>query len=154
MNFKEIEKLIEIFSQKEISKLSLKNGEFEFCLEKDSETSLIATQPIMPSPLQAAPQMPQLSAITNEIQNTQNNEDGLFIESPMVGTFYRCPSPNASPYVNVGDKIKRGQVIGIVEAMKIMNEIEAEFDCKIVEIVASDAQPVEFGSKLVKVEKI
>lgn len=157
MNFKEIEKLIEIFSQKEISKISLKNGEFEVCLEKDSKTSVVsAAQTVVPvsAPIQSAPQAPQISPVASEIQNIQNNEGGSFIESPMVGTFYRCPSPNASPYVNVGDKIKKGQVIGIVEAMKIMNEIEAEFDCKIVEIVANDAQPVEFGSKLIKVEKI
>ena len=72
----------------------------------------------------------------------------------MVGTFYRSPSPGAAPYVSVGDTIKKGQTIGIVEAMKIMNEIEAEFDCKILEIEVNDAQPVEFGTKLVMVEKI
>ena len=87
-------------------------------------------------------------------ESTSSVADGVFIESPMVGTFYRCPAPNSAPYVNVGDKIKKGQIIGIVEAMKIMNEIEADFDCKIVEIVASDAQPVEFGTPLIKVEKI
>ena len=72
----------------------------------------------------------------------------------MVGTFYRSPSPGAAPYVSVGDTIKKGQTIGIVEAMKIMNEIEAEFDCKIVEIEVNDAQPVEYGTKLVMVERI
>ncbi|WP_027327405.1 acetyl-CoA carboxylase biotin carboxyl carrier protein [Helicobacter pametensis] len=155
MNFKEIEKLIELFAQKEISKISLKDGEFELCLEKAS------LQPSLPQiPLQQVTTRPMDQITTPSIEVTQetpsatSGESGLFIESPMVGTFYRCPSPNAAPYVNVGDKIKKGQVIGIVEAMKIMNEIEAEFDCKIVEIVASDAQPVEFGSKLIKVEKL
>lgn len=148
MNLKEIEKLIELFSQKEMSKISLKDGEFELCLEKTTSSYVSQNLP------QATPQVVVAQPTQVEVQQAPSVESGLFIESPMVGTFYRCPSPNASPYVNVGDKIKKGQVIGIVEAMKIMNEIEAEFDCKIVEIVANDAQPVEFGSKLIKIEKI
>lgn len=153
MNLKEVEKLIEIFSKNSISSISLRDGEFEIHLEKNA-------------PISQAPQAPSIAPIATPVASatletpstptiTQASaESGDFIESPMVGTFYRCPAPNAAPYVNVGDKIKKGQIIGIVEAMKIMNEIEAEFDCKIVEIVASDAQPVEFGSKLIKVEKI
>lgn len=147
----EIEKLIEVFSKKDISKISLKNGDFELCLEKNSNAPISIQAP---APAVIQPQVVQPSVSVNEVASTQASEGGLFIESPMVGTYYRCPSPNAAPYVNVGDKIKKGQIIGIVEAMKIMNEIEAEFDCKIVEIVANDAQPVEFGSKLIKVEKI
>lgn len=153
MNLKEVEKLIEIFSKNSISSISLRDGEFEIHLEKNT-------------PISQAPQAPSIAPIATPVASTTletpstptitqaSAESGDFIESPMVGTFYRCPAPNAAPYVNVGDKIKKGQIIGIVEAMKIMNEIEAEFDCKIVEIVASDAQPVEFGSKLIKVEKI
>lgn len=148
MNLKEIEKLIELFSQKEMSRISLKDGEFELCLEKTPASLISQNLP------QIVPQVTVSQPAQVEVQQTSSTENGLFIESPMVGTFYRCPSPNASPYINVGDKIKKGQVIGIVEAMKIMNEIEAEFDCKIVEIVANDAQPVEFGSKLIKIEKI
>lgn len=152
MNFKDIEKLIEMFSQKKIAKLSLKEGEFELSLEQYSQTTQA------PQATQLLPQAPTSNyeplVQAPQTQTSSNKNQGLFIESPMVGTFYRCPSPNAAPYINVGDKVKKGQIIGIVEAMKIMNEIEAEFDCTIVEIVASDAQPVEFGSKLVKVEKI
>ena len=79
---------------------------------------------------------------------------GDTINSPMVGTFYRCPSPNAPAYVNVGDKVKKGQTLGIIEAILIMNEIEAEFDCKILEIIPNDAQPVEYNSPLFVVEKL
>lgn len=150
MNFKDVEKIIELFSQKQIAKMSLKEGEFELHLENKD------TQPINAQPQIIAPQAPtpQPAIISNENTKQPAQENGLFIESPMVGTFYRCPSPNADPYIKVGDKVKKGQVIGIVEAMKIMNEIEADFDCKIIEIVADDAQPVEFGSKLIRVEKI
>lgn len=152
MNFKEVEKLIDIFSKNSISSIFLKEGDFEIHLEKNAPTSQVQ----IPQVQNVAPAMPSVSVVP-EAPSTipaPSTQEGEFIKSPMVGTFYRCPSPNASPYVNVGDKIKKGQIIGIVEAMKIMNEIEAEFDCKVVEIVANDAQPVEFGSNLIKVEKI
>lgn len=151
MNFKDVEKIIELFSQKQITKMSFKDGEFELHLENNhqgitpTQPQIIPQQTPIPQPTQTASEAPIPKS---------TEENGLFIESPMVGTFYRCPSPNADPYIKAGDKIKKGQVIGIVEAMKIMNEIEAEFDCKVIEIIADDAQPVEFGSKLIKVEKI
>ncbi|ANV98544.1 acetyl-CoA carboxylase, biotin carboxyl carrier protein [Helicobacter enhydrae] len=153
MNHKEIEKLIETFANQQISKLSIKKEDFEILLEKHIQcpttitTSAIAPMPIQQSQAESVAPAPQPQAAPQAT-------DGTFIISPMVGTFYRAPSPDSPPYVNVGDKIKKGQIIGIVEAMKIMNEIEAEFDCQIVEIIASDAQPVEFNSKLIKVEKI
>lgn len=150
MNFKDIEKIIELFSQKQITKMSFKSGEFELKLENNPQTQEMQSQPQPNIPQAPSPKINPIS--TQESAPTQEN--ALFIESPMVGTFYQCPSPNADPYIKVGDKVKKGQIIGIVEAMKIMNEIEAEFDCKVVEIIANDAQPVEFGSKLVRVEKI
>lgn len=154
MNFKEVEKLIDIFSKNSISSIFLKEGDFEIHLEKNAPATQVAQVPQIQNtaPLSTPALAPAQEVSSNA--STTTEQSGTFIESPMVGTFYRCPAPNAAPYVNVGDKVKKGQIIGIVEAMKIMNEIEAEFDCKIVEIVASDAQPVEFGSKLIKVEKI
>ena len=73
------------------------------------------------------------------------------ITSPFVGTFYRAPSPDASVFVEIGQTVKKGQVLCIVEAMKLMNEIEAETDCKIVDILVKNAEPVEFGQPLFKV---
>lgn len=151
MNFKEVEKLIDIFSKNSISSIFLKEGDFEIHLEKNAPVSQV---PASVAPMASSLPTTPVASSTPIIQESVSVESGTFIESPMVGTFYRCPSPNAAPYVNVGDKIKKGQIIGIVEAMKIMNEIEADFDCKIVEIVAGDAQPVEFGTPLIKVEKI
>ena len=150
MNLKEIKELIEVFNKSEISKLRIKQEPFEIALEKNTATSIIA-QPTLPTPATTAPQAPSAESTQSAPSSASS---GDFILSPMMGTFYYCPSPGAAPYVKVGDTIKKGQTIGIVEAMKIMNEIEAEFDCKIIAIEANDAQPVEFGSKLVKVEKI
>ena len=71
----------------------------------------------------------------------------------MVGTFYAAPSPDTTPFVKVGQRVRKGDVVGIIEAMKIMNEIEAEFDCQISELLVFDGQPVEFGLPLFGVEK-
>ncbi len=76
------------------------------------------------------------------------------ITSPMVGTFYRAPSPDAPPYVEVGSVVRKGQVLCIIEAMKLMNEIEAEFDGKIVAILVEIGQPVEFGEQLFHIEPV
>ena len=72
----------------------------------------------------------------------------------MVGTFYQAPSPDSPPYVKVGDKVKAGQTVCIVEAMKIMNEIQAEFDCEILEVLVEDGQAVEFDTPLFKVKRV
>jgi acetyl-CoA carboxylase biotin carboxyl carrier protein len=76
------------------------------------------------------------------------------IKSPMVGTFYRAPAPDADSYVQVGSTVSKGQVLCIIEAMKLMNEIEAEFPCRLVEILVENAQPVEYNQPLFRVEKI
>ena len=72
----------------------------------------------------------------------------------MVGTFYRAPSPDSPPFVKVGDRVSKGQTIGIIEAMKIFNEIDAEFDCKVLEILVEDGQPVEYDMPLFLVERL
>lgn len=153
MNFEEIKELIEIFNKGEASKLQISEGEFGIKLEKPSLFPVIpaSSAPVMPQP--SIPVAP--IALTHETPKANEPQtSGESINSPMVGTFYRCPSPDSPAYVNVGDKVKRGQTLGIIEAMKIMNEIEAEFDCKILEIVPADAQPVEYNSALFIVERI
>ena len=82
-----------------------------------------------------------------------NAEPGTFITSPFVGTFYRAPSPDAAPFVEVGETVRKGQVVCIVEAMKLMNEIEAEADGKVVEIMAKNGEHVEYGQSLIRLAK-
>ena len=157
MDFKEIKELIKIFDASSLNALSITQENSKIKLEKGIKTpqivesqntqilSPITTQiPQSPSQIEVAPQAPIQSPTTR----------GETINSPMVGTFYRCPSPDAPAYVNVGDKVKKGQTLAIIEAMKIMNENEAEFDCVIKEIIPADAQPVEYNSPLFVVEKI
>lgn len=82
------------------------------------------------------------------ISKNENNKSGNIVKSPMVGTFYIKPSPTSMPYVEIGKNIKKGDVLCIVEAMKLMNEIESDFDGKIVEILVKDGTPVEYGTEL------
>ena len=87
------------------------------------------------------------------ISSTNDNElEENIITSPMVGTFYAKPSPDSKPYVEVGTKVKKGDIVCIVEAMKLMNEIESEFDGEIIEILVKDGEPVEYGKPLFKIK--
>ena len=154
MNQKEIKEIIKIFDESSIAKLKIENKDFSISLSKVSEITNIPTQTIsqIPTPI------PSTSSVSNETStktetDIPTTQKGLTINSPMVGTFYKAPSPGASPFVKVGDRVSKGQTLGIIEAMKIMNEIEAEFDCKILEILVEDGQPVEFGTPLFVVEK-
>ncbi len=85
---------------------------------------------------------------TKEEKSERTLEEGNIVKSPMVGTFYLKPSPDREPYVQVGQRVKKGDVLCIIEAMKLMNEIESEFDGEIIEILVNDEEPVEYGKPL------
>lgn len=155
MNLQEIKKIMELFDNSNIAKFQLKQEGFELKLQKATAGNIVHSLP------QVAPQITTATApATAEnvapapTASKAKESGGVFITSPMVGTFYRSPSPGAAPYVNIGDVVKKGQTVGIIEAMKIMNEIEADFDCKIVALEVNDGQPVEYGTNLIKVEKL
>ncbi len=92
--------------------------------------------------------------VREETEQEEKNKDGNEIKSPMVGTFYRAPSPDSEPFVEVGDVIKPGDVLCIIEAMKLMNEIEAETKGRIVDILVGNAEPVEYGQPLFVIKPI
>ncbi|SDY56423.1 acetyl-CoA carboxylase biotin carboxyl carrier protein [Evansella caseinilytica] len=112
-----------------------------------SQPVIQETAPIQQEPAAEAVQQPAAAA------NTERSENMIVITSPMVGTFYQAPSPEASPYVNVGDKVSPETVVCIVEAMKLMNEIEAEINGEIVEVLAENGELVEYGQELFLVKK-
>ncbi|TLD80394.1 acetyl-CoA carboxylase biotin carboxyl carrier protein [Helicobacter sp. MIT 05-5293] len=158
MNLQEIKKIMELFDNSDIAKFSIKQENFELKLQKAGANTQITTIPatqMQNAPVASIPaSAPSPTPDITPANTPSKGAEGHFITSPMVGTFYRSPSPGAAPYINVGDKVKKGQTVGIIEAMKIMNEIEAEFDCKIVAIEVNDGQPVEFSTNLIKVEKL
>ncbi len=151
MDFKEIKELIRVFDKSELNKLKVKEGEFEIAMQKGFESGTIVTSS-EPALVQAAPAAPVAAPVAQATPAAALA--GESIKSPMVGTFYASPSPEAPAFVKVGDTVKKGQTLCILEAMKIMNEVEAEFDCKIVEVLVKDGDPVEYDMPIFVVEKL
>lgn len=137
-----VEKLAKVLADNSLTEISLEDGEQAITLRKEV-TGVIAA-PAVSAPVSAPQAAP--------VEKPAEVKKGKPLTSPMVGTFYKAPSPDAKPFVQVGQTIKEGDVVCIVEAMKLMNEIEAEVSGKIVEICVSDGQPVEFGQVLMYVE--
>lgn len=158
MEYKEIKELIRVFDKSELNKLKIKDGDFEISMQTGFEAGTVVSgsAPVMQA-VQSAPAAPVAAAPapgTNVVVETSSAISGDTINSPMVGTFYASPSPESGPFVKVGDVVKAGQALCILEAMKIMNEVEAEFDCKILECLVEDSNPVEYDMPLFVVEKL
>ncbi|MDO5046594.1 acetyl-CoA carboxylase biotin carboxyl carrier protein [Campylobacter sp.] len=148
MKKEDIKELIEFFNGMDMNRIKIKSGDFEVELEKFADCCELPA----PMPVPAPAPTPVNVVVSSEVKQHSNTPKES-IKSPMVGTFYVAPSPGAAPFVKVGQRVRKGDVIGIIEAMKIMNEIEAEFDCTITEMLVSDGQPVEFAMPLFGVEK-
>ena len=155
MELKDLKSLIKLVTETDIT---------EFNLETEGEKIHIKRGPEKEFVQFAAPQAPVAAVIPEPVSRATEASPGASapavndmydaVPSPMVGTVYRKPSPEAAPFVEVGDVVEAGQTLCLVEAMKMYNEIEAEFKCKIVEIVKADATPVEFGETLFLVERL
>jgi acetyl-CoA carboxylase biotin carboxyl carrier protein len=145
-----IEKLAKVLAETGLTEISLEDGEQAITLRKD-----VILPPPPPIPM-AAPVPVQAVSSTAPAASSDAPvapaKKGTPITSPMVGTFYKAPSPDAEAFVKVGSSVKTGDVVCIVEAMKMMNEIESEVSGKVVEICVEDGQPVEFGQVLMYVE--
>ena len=142
-----IEKLAKVLAETGLTEISLEDGEQAITLRKEVVVSS-ATQ-VVAAPVQAAAPVAAASAPAADVAPAKK---GTPITSPMVGTFYKAPSPDSEPFVSVGSTVSSGDVVCIVEAMKMMNEIESEVSGKVVEICVEDGQPVEFGQVLMYVE--
>jgi acetyl-CoA carboxylase biotin carboxyl carrier protein len=142
----EIRELIELISRSSFSTFELERDGFRIKLVKaEAGNPAVAGSPAT-GPVAVAEGPPATPAPTEGPEAVSSREDGLYeLLSPIVGTFYRAPSPDASPYTEVGSHVSKGQVLCIVEAMKVMNEIESEIDAEVVEILIKNGQPVEFG---------
>lgn len=144
-----IEKLARVLADTGLTEISLEDGEQAITLRKDV---IVTSAPVAAAPaqVQAAPAVAPVAA--SQAEPAAPAKKGTPVTSPMVGTFYKSPSPDADPFVKVGSDVKQGDVVCIVEAMKMMNEIESEVSGKVVEICVEDGQPVEFGQVLMYVE--
>ena len=167
MDLKEIRQIIKIVESSNISEFELEEGGTRVKILKTSGTNTmpvsevqVVTAPIPQQVVQApvtvpvAENAPAAPAATPAAKPEDAVPDNVVeVHSPMVGTFYRAPSPDADPYVEVGQSVSVGQTLCIVEAMKLMNEIEAEISGKIVKILVENAQPVEYNQPLFLIEK-
>lgn len=156
-DFEYIEKLVKLVSDSELSELVLEDSEQAIVLKKN-ENQVISQ--VVPASNMAQIPLASVGTVSNNTQTSVETKEeevkekpkGKPITSPMVGTFYKAPSPDASPFVTVGDMVATGQVVCIIEAMKMMNEIEAEVSGRVVEICVADGQSVEYGQVLMYVE--
>lgn len=144
-----IEKLANIIAETGLTEISLEDGEQAITMRKDM---IVTSAPQIVAQSSAPVTQADTASQAPTAKSDASAKKGTPITSPMVGTFYKAPSPDADPFVGVGSSIKAGDVVCIVEAMKMMNEIESEVSGKVVEICVEDGQPVEFGQVLMYVE--
>ncbi len=159
MKEEEIRRLVEIVEDSNIAEIEITEtrwGKSRIKISKNSSVAANSSTHIIQSP---APQQPTTAVpaptpepTTSEAKPQPASSSGKEVKSPMVGTFYRSPAPDADPYIEIGSVVKKGQVLCIVEAMKLMNEIESEESGKIVQILVDDGQPVEYNQPLFAVE--
>ena len=150
MDLNLIKKLIKIVEQSDITELSVQEGELKVSISKNREEQKYAV--LGAPPMHHIQSAPVHSAPLAEAQAPVNSN--LYeIKSPIVGTFYRASSPDSEPFIKEGDSVALGTVLCIVEAMKLMNEIECDVDGKIVKILVENASPVEYGQPLFLIEK-
>jgi len=158
MEYKELQKFIEALVKTGAPEIKIETEEIRLIVRnqlKESQstiTTIPATQAVQQPAISPMGQSPQETKPKEEAPAKEDTSKYVEIKSPMVGTFYRKPSPDKPPYVNVGDEISEGQVLCIIEAMKLFNEIESEVNGKIVKVLVDDATPVEYDQPLFLVE--
>lgn len=156
MNLKELKELIDILKDTDISEVEVERSGVRVKLKKGGDITYHTAMPRMEyppaalvAPSVAAPEQPQAAKAPEAAKTNQ-----IKVASPIVGTFYRASSPDKPPYVEVGDVVKKGQVLCIIEAMKLMNEIESEAAGKVVQVLIESGQPVEYGQALFLIEPV
>ena len=153
MNLKELKEMVELMNENGLSELEIERDGMKIKLKKTSDNSLIA-QPVSFA-MPAVPVVPRttspMDSVVPLVAAVDNKAHYQEIKSPMVGTFYRAASPEAAPFIEIGQTVEIDQLVCIVEAMKLMNEIKSEVRGRIVEICVDNAEPVEFGQVLFRV---
>ena len=157
MDLKSLKDLMRFVEKSQFVEFEYKDDEMHIVLKKKEAfvaDSIVAQAP-QPVVLETSVPQKQVQEVKEEEKKEEKKEEGLVeIRSPMVATFYRAPSPTSPPYVEVGDEVKKGDVLCILEAMKIMNELEAEFPCRIEKILVENGQKVEYDQPLFLVKRL
>lgn len=141
MDLRKLKTLIDLVSESGIAEIEITEGDDKVRIVKHGPTPAVAMPPPAPAPIAAPAATPAAPASAEEPK-------GHVVKSPMVGTFYRCASPGAPSFVEVGKAVKPGDTLCIIEAMKLLNEIEAEVEGNVLEVLVENGQPVEYGQPL------
>ncbi len=157
MDLKKLKEILKIVEKTDFSEVEIVEKDWRLRVGRNSSQPITMSYSHAPmqqqqaAPVAAAPTASEVATAAATAKAVEQAK-GHIVSSPFVGTFYRSPSPGSPPFVDIGQNVQKGQTICIVEAMKLMNEIESDFDGKIVEIYSSNGQPVEFGEKLFRIE--
>ena len=159
LTFEQMKELIEMVSGSDLGGVEVRSADFHFRVSAAGEIPAASPAPAVAAPAVAAPAAPAAPAMAASAadeaapaEQPEPEPEGHVLVSPIVGTFYTAPSPDADAYVSVGDRVSKGQVLCIVEAMKLMNEIESDVDGVVLRVLAENAQPVEFGQPLFAID--
>ena len=159
MNFKQIQQLIKFVSKTDVAEVNIENNNFKINIKGSKSKVIEPAAPIIQQSVPTQIHTPQpvvtqipISEPTKLEDNVSSNDSYKTIKSPIIGTFYRKPSPDKDVFVNVGDTVNEGDTLCVIEAMKLFNEIESDFSGKIVKILVEDASPVEFDQPLFLIE--
>ena len=145
MDIRKIKKLIEMLQDSDLKEIEVSQGDESVRISRDNKTQLYAEPIIQKKVVQES------SNIASKEELPQEEAKGNKVTSPIVGTFYRKPSPDKDPFIKVGDVVEEGDILCIIEAMKMMNEIKSDFSGKVVSIDVDDGQPVEYGQHIITI---
>jgi len=154
MEFENLLTLIKTVSDSELTDFDYEENGTRIRLKKKKETVVVsgASSNVAVMGLENIRTVENVAAVNTANTQADNSEpEGMIVKSPLVGTFYAAPAEDADPFVSVGDQVKKGQTLAIVEAMKLMNEIESDFDGKVAEIYVENGQAVEYGQPLFRI---
>ena len=155
MDLNHVKELLDLVREHDLAEFEIEHEGFRLKIRKDGVATTVATMPAAPAPSAvvhaAAVPLPNPTLSTSEAAPTDTGSEEIelaVVKSPIVGTFYRSPEPGAASFVEIGTTVKKGQVLCIIEAMKLMNEIDSEYDGEIVNIYVENGQPVQYGERL------
>jgi acetyl-CoA carboxylase biotin carboxyl carrier protein len=151
MTLDEIKQLIDFIRERDLSEFELERADFKLRIKSGATVQAVATPVVMAAPaapIVAVPSAPVVNPSAPSAAATEVGEDLAIVTSPIVGTFYRSAEPGAKPFIEVGDSVRKGQVLCIIEAMKLMNEIDSEHEGEVVSIYVQNGQAVQYGERL------
>ena len=146
MDLEKIEGLVKIIEESSLNEFTYKDKDVKITMSKLDHPPVVAAGVPVAAPASAA--------VNTSVEAAEEEDDTLFITSPIVGTFYSAAAPDVPAIVKVGDQVKAGQTVCILEAMKLMNEIQSDYDCEIEAVLVSNEQKVEYGQPLFRVKKL